>query len=88
MGYTRPRPMVRREKVMIHEAPHYQIACNCGIVISGNSENGIVSLLKKHLESGRFHTAWLLENNIKPSEIDLQKIVDSVSSMKTKVGIV
>lgn len=40
------------------EPPHYSITCECGITISGTSERGLSSLLKRHKKDGVLHTQW------------------------------
>lgn len=46
------------------EAPYYSLTCNCGIKITGNSEKGLLALLKKHIESGAIHLQWISYFNI------------------------
>ena len=65
---------------MINELPYYEMPCNCGITIRGNNENGLVSLVKKHIESGKFHTAWL--HNGGTEDIHLAKLIDEAHVMK------
>lgn len=36
----------------------YSITCSCGITITGNSEKGLVELVKLHNQSGRWHLMW------------------------------
>jgi hypothetical protein len=50
--------MVKGE-AMIDRPPEYQMACHCGMKISGTNEKGLVSLLKKHFDSGEYHLAYL-----------------------------
>jgi hypothetical protein len=40
------------------EPPHYAKTCNCGVVISGTSEKGLQSLIKRHKEKGSIHLEW------------------------------
>jgi hypothetical protein len=74
--------MVRRKKVMIDRPPEYQITCNCGMRISGTNENGVISLLQKHMESGLFHTGYLLVNKFTNEDTELDKILSEVKTMR------
>ena len=38
--------------------PVFTMECECGLSISGNSENGIYALWGIHLEKGIFHQRW------------------------------
>jgi hypothetical protein len=51
----------------VKEAPYYSLVCSCGIRITGNSEKGLVSLVKRHIESGAIHMQWVKFNNITDS---------------------
>lgn len=66
---------------MIDSPPEYQLTCNCGMKISGTNENGLVSLMKRHLESGKFHTAWMHFNDIKENKTELSKILGEAKQM-------
>jgi hypothetical protein len=39
----------------IGSAPTYIFTCDCGLVISGNSEKGLAALYNRHKEEGYFH---------------------------------
>jgi hypothetical protein len=73
--------MVKGE-AMIDSPPEYGITCNCGMRISGTNENGVISLMKRHLESGKYHTAYLLHNGFEPGDTELEKIIINATSMK------
>jgi len=67
---------------MIDSPPEYQLTCNCGMKISGTNENGLVSLMKRHLESGKFHTAWMHFHNVKDDQpTELIKILSEAKHM-------
>jgi hypothetical protein len=68
-------------EAMIDSPPEYQLTCNCGVKISGTNENGLVSLMKRHLESGKFHTAWMHFNDIKENTTELSKILSEAKQM-------
>ena len=44
------------------EPPHYSKVCNCGVTITGTSEKGLQSLIKRHKEKGPIHLEWEKEN--------------------------
>ncbi len=68
---------------MIDSPPEYQLTCTCGIKISGTNENGLISLMKRHRESGKFHTAWMLVYGIGQDEkSDLDNMLIEATSMK------
>jgi hypothetical protein len=46
-------------EAMIDRPPEYGMTCHCGMRITGTNEKGLVSLLKKHFESGEYHLAYL-----------------------------
>ena len=50
--------------------------------ISGTNENGVISLMKRHLETGKYHTAYLLFNGLEPGDSELEKIISNATSMK------
>ena len=70
---------------MIDRPPEYQLTCNCGMRISGTNENGVISLLKKHIESGLFHTGYMLVNKFEYEGTELEKILSEVSSMRKAI---
>ena len=41
------------------ESPGFSYRCECGLIITGNSEKGLHSLVKKHRERGIFHCEYL-----------------------------
>lgn len=41
------------------ESPGFSYRCECNLIITGNSEKGVHSLLKKHRERGIFHCEYL-----------------------------
>jgi hypothetical protein len=49
--------MVKGE-AMIDRPPEYGMTCHCGMRITGTNEKGVVSLFKKHYESGEYHVAY------------------------------
>ena len=40
------------------ESPNFTITCQCGIAITGQSEKGVHTLLRKHKEKGPFHLEY------------------------------
>jgi hypothetical protein len=69
-------------KGMIDRPPEYGLTCDCGMRITGTNENGTISLMKRHLESGKYHTAYLLLNKFMPGESGLEKTIIEATAMK------
>ena len=67
---------------MIDSPPEFQLTCNCGIRISGTNENGVISLLKRHIESGVFHTGYLLANKFEVGGTELERILSEISTLR------
>ncbi len=72
---------------MIDSPPEFQLTCNCGIKISGTNENGVISLLKRHIESGVFHTGYMLRNKFEPGGTELEEIFSFLDPKFEKYGI-
>jgi len=54
---------------MIDGPPEYGMTCHCGMRITGTNEKGLISLFKKHYESGEYHNAYeSIQINSKDSE--------------------
>lgn len=69
---------------MIDRPPEYQLTCNCGMRISGTNENGLLSLMKRHLDTGTLHSAYLLVNKFLPDgSTELEKIMKTSIAMRT-----
>ena len=49
--------MVKGE-AMIDRPPEYGMTCHCGMRITGTNEKGLVSLFKKHYDTGEYHLAY------------------------------
>ena len=69
-------------EAMIDRPPEYGLTCNCGMRITGTNENGTISLMKKHLESGKYHTAYSLLNNFVPGDSELERTIIEATAMK------
>ena len=67
---------------MIDSPPEFQLTCNCGMKISGTNENGVISLLKRHIESGVYHTGYMLRNKFKPGGTELEEILEEISTIR------
>ena len=37
------------------ESPSFSVRCECGLMITGQSEKGLHTLLRRHKEKGAFH---------------------------------
>ena len=70
---------------MIDSPPEYQLTCNCGMRISGTNENGVVSLLMKHIETGVFHTSYMLRNKFTYNNTELEDILSGIKTMRKKI---
>lgn len=40
------------------ESPSFSYRCDCGIMITGQSEKGLHTLIKRHKEKGIFHQEY------------------------------
>ena len=67
---------------MIDSLPEYGLTCYCGMRISGTNEKGLVSLLKKHIASGVFHTAYMSVYKINYNDTDLEKFLAEVTALR------
>ena len=67
---------------MIDRPPEFQVTCNCGMRISGTNENGVISLLKRHMESGVFHTGYMLRNKLEYGGTELEEILEEISTIR------
>ena len=67
---------------MIDTPPEFQLTCNCGMRISGTNENGVISLLKRHIESGVFHTGYMLRNKFELGGTELEEILQEISTLR------
>lgn len=63
---------------MIDSPPEYSLSCCCGVKITGTNENGLISLMKKHIESGRYHLAYLMVSNQKPGEQQIETVIEKI----------
>ena len=71
-------------EAMIDRPPEYQMTCNCGMRITGTNENGLISLIKRHLDTGTWHSAYLLVNKLLPDcSTELEKIMKTSIAMRT-----
>jgi len=75
--------MARGEE-MIGGLPQYQITCNCGMRITGLNEKNLVSLVKLHLESGIYHTAYVFLNRLMPGDSELERVIKEATSIGGK----
>ena len=72
-----------------NERPAYSFYCVCGLAITGQSEKGLHTLIRKHKEKGIFHLEYtgeivmpVPEGNITTSEI-LVPVVEEVVEVST-----
>ena len=70
---------------MIDSPPEFQVTCNCGMRISGTNENGVISLLKRHIESDVFHTGYMLRNKFEPGGTELEEILEEISTIRKAI---
>ena len=40
------------------ESPSFSYRCECGLMITGQSEKGLQTLVKRHREKGSIHLEW------------------------------
>jgi hypothetical protein len=50
--------------------------------ITGTNENGVISLLKRHIESGVFHTGYMLRNKFTDGGTELEEILSEISTLR------
>jgi len=60
---------------MIDRPPEYGVTCNCGMRITGTSEKGLVSLAKKHIETGEYHISYLFIKDMKWGQVEVEDVV-------------
>ena len=81
MGNPRSNTMAKGE-AMIDRPPEYGLTCNCGMRITGTNENGVISLLMRHIESGVYHTGYMLANKFELGGTELEKILSEISTLR------
>ena len=62
-------------KTSWQELPKYSFTCNCGITITGNTENGLIGLMKLHLSKGKFHLAWAKNSKATTDPLMIEMLV-------------
>jgi hypothetical protein len=40
------------------ESPSFSYRCECGIMVTGNSENGLHTLIARHQQKGKIHLEY------------------------------
>ena len=45
------------------ESPSFSFRCECGLMITGQSEKGVFTLVKRHKEKGTFHIEYAKDSN-------------------------
>ena len=70
---------------MIDRPPEYGMTCHCGMRITGTNEKGLVSLIKKHIETGEYHIAYLsLPANSSPLKSEVENTIDKAILSREK----
>ena len=74
-----------------NERPAYSFYCVCGLAITGQSEKGLHTLIRKHREKGIFHLEYtgeivmpVPEGNITTSEILIPVVEEVVEDSTTE----
>ena len=67
---------------MIDSLPEYGLTCCCGMRISGTNEKGLVSLLRKHITLGVFHTAYMSVWRLGYDESSLEKVLAEATKLR------
>ena len=74
-----------------NERPAYSFYCVCGLAITGQSEKGLHTLIRKHREKGIFHLEYtgeivmpVPEGNITTSEILVPVVEEVVEDSTTE----
>jgi hypothetical protein len=60
---------------MIDRPPEYGITCHCGMRITGTNEKGLVSLMKKHFETGEYHISYLIMKDMKWGQVEVEDVI-------------
>ena len=74
--------MVKGE-AMIDRPPEYGMTCHCGMRITGTNEKGVVSLFKKHYESGEYHVAYESTQSSSPKS-EQEIVIDKAIATREK----
>jgi hypothetical protein len=70
-------------EAMIDRPPEYGMTCHCGMRITGTNEKGLVSLFKKHYETGEYHVAYeATQNSSTKSEQEI--VIDNAIEARVK----
>ena len=70
---------------MIDRPPEYGMTCHCGMRITGTNEKGLVSLIKKHTETGEYHLAYLsLPGNSSLTKSESEIVIDTIILSREK----
>ena len=84
MGNPRSKAVVGG-KEMIDRPPEYGMTCHCGMRITGTNEKGLVSLIKKHTETGEYHLAYLsLPGNSSSTKSESEIVIDTIILSREK----
>jgi hypothetical protein len=72
-------------KEVIDRPPEYGMTCHCGMRITGTNEKGLVSLMKKHTETGEYHLAYLsLPANSSTLKSEVENAIDKAMLSREK----
>ena len=69
---------------MIDRPPEYGMTCHCGVRITGTNEKGLVSLFKKHYESGDYHVAYEKLTKTSSTQSHQEFVVDQIILSREK----
>ena len=69
---------------MIDRPPEYGMTCHCGVRITGTNEKGLVSLFKKHYESGDYHIAYEKFSKTSSVQSHQEFVVDQIILSREK----
>ena len=76
-----------------NERPSYSFYCVCGLAITGQSEKGLHTLIRKHREKGIFHLEYtgetimaVPEGIITTSDILVPEVVEEVTAPVEEVS--
>jgi hypothetical protein len=75
--------MVKGE-AMIDRPPEYGMTCHCGMRITGTNEKGVVSLFKKHYESGDYHVSYERLTNSSSTESQQEFVINQIMLSREK----
>ena len=70
---------------MIDRPPEYGMTCHCGMRITGTNEKGLVTLFKKHFDTGDYHLAYERLTNSSSRESQQEFVINQIILSREKI---